>query len=269
MGIRKAGVVQRTRLSNSLASRERTMTPYDLLGLVAIILVSRIALSIRPVTAALERTQRRNRARVSRPVHLSPASPRGCSSRSWRVRTTFRRDRCCRRSKLHDVLLVDKFEYRFPPPERGRHRRLPAADPDAGRLHQARDRTPRRHAQRIKAATSTSTGKRSTSRILPKSPSYELDIHNYAYLRELRFGLAETRCVASQHSAEIRSGLAPDTHPAALLRHDGRQSQRFGRLARLGIRAGRGHIRGRAASGRACRIYRPRLPDLLAAQPAS
>ena len=28
------------------------MTPYDLLGLVAIILVSRIALSIRPVTAA-------------------------------------------------------------------------------------------------------------------------------------------------------------------------------------------------------------------------
>jgi signal peptidase I len=94
------------------------MTPYDLLGLVAIILVSRIALSIRPVTAASN-----GRSVALAREYLDPFIYAGIAA--WLLITFVARTYYIPSASMvptlqvHDVLLVDKFEYRFHPPHEG------------------------------------------------------------------------------------------------------------------------------------------------------
>ena len=146
------------------------MTPYDLLGLVAVILSRTHHPLAAPGGSVVERTQRRDRAGVSRSVHL-----RGRAA--WLLITFVARTYYIPSASMvptlevHDVLLVDKFEYRFPQTARRRRRGLSAADSDAGRFHQARDRPARRAAATSPAASSTSTAKRSTSRTSPPNPT--------------------------------------------------------------------------------------------------
>ena len=94
------------------------MTPYDLLGLVAIILVSRIALSIRPVTAASN-----GRSVAIAREYLDPFIYAGIAA--WLLITFVARTYYIPSASMvptlevHDVLLVDKFEYRFHAPHEG------------------------------------------------------------------------------------------------------------------------------------------------------
>ena len=100
------------------ASLERVrMTPYQLLAIVGAIAVVRIALSLRPVVAGSN-----GKSTSFAREFLDPFIIAGIAA--WilitfvRARTTFPRARCCRPA-MHDVLLVDKFEYRFRPPAEG------------------------------------------------------------------------------------------------------------------------------------------------------
>ncbi|HTX57842.1 MAG TPA: signal peptidase I [Candidatus Acidoferrales bacterium] len=94
------------------------MTPYDLLGLVAIILVARIALSIRPVAAASN-----GRSIAIAREYLDPFIYAGLAA--WLLITFVARTYYIPSASMvptlevHDVLLVDKFEYRFHPPHEG------------------------------------------------------------------------------------------------------------------------------------------------------
>ncbi len=94
------------------------MTPYDLLGLVAIILVSRIALSIRPVMAASN-----GRSVAIAREYLDPFIYAGIAA--WLLITFVARTYYIPSASMvptlevHDVLLVDKFEYRFHAPHEG------------------------------------------------------------------------------------------------------------------------------------------------------
>lgn len=94
------------------------MTPFDLLALVAIILVARIALSIRPVAAASS-----GRSIAIAREYLDPFIYAGVAA--WLLITFVARTYYIPSASMvptlqvHDVLLVDKFEYRFHPPHEG------------------------------------------------------------------------------------------------------------------------------------------------------
>ena len=135
------------------------MTPYELLTIVAIIAVARVILSLRPVVAGSS-----GRSTAIAREFLDPFIIAGIAA--WILITFVARTYYIPSGsmlptlQIHDVLLVDKFEYRFHRAQRGRYRRLPAARSDARRLHQARHRPPGRHAARGGRHRSTSTGAR-------------------------------------------------------------------------------------------------------------
>jgi len=94
------------------------MTPIDLLGLVAIILVARVALSLRPVTVASN-----GRSIAIAKEYLDPFIYAGLAA--WLLITYVGRtyyipsESMVPTLKVHDVLLVDKIGYRFHPPHEG------------------------------------------------------------------------------------------------------------------------------------------------------
>jgi signal peptidase I len=94
------------------------MTPIDLLGLVAIILVARVALSLRPVTVASN-----GRSVAIAKEYLDPFIYAGLAA--WLLITFVGRTYYIPSAsmvptlKVHDVLLVDKIGYRFHVPHEG------------------------------------------------------------------------------------------------------------------------------------------------------
>src|SRR5665213_2329973 len=94
------------------------MQPWQLLALVAIILVIRLALTLAPVRAGDDRTRR---AHISR-EYLDPFIVAGLAAWlliTFVVRTYYIPSESMVPTLLvHDVLLVNKFEYRFHEPRR-------------------------------------------------------------------------------------------------------------------------------------------------------
>lgn len=94
------------------------MTPYQLLGLVAIIAIARLILSVRPVAAASN-----GRSSAIAREYLDPFIVAGIAA--WLLITFVARTYYIPSGsmlptlQIHDVLLVDKFEYRFHQPNRG------------------------------------------------------------------------------------------------------------------------------------------------------
>ncbi|MEO9264400.1 MAG: signal peptidase I, partial [Candidatus Baltobacteraceae bacterium] len=94
------------------------MTPYQLLGLVAIIAVARIVLTLRPVATASG-----GRTRSIAHEYLDPFIYAGIAA--WVLITFVARTYYIPSASMvptlqvHDVLLVDKFEYRFHAPNEG------------------------------------------------------------------------------------------------------------------------------------------------------
>ncbi|HET9029209.1 MAG TPA: signal peptidase I [Candidatus Aquilonibacter sp.] len=94
------------------------MTPYELLGLVAIIAVVRFGLSLRPVAAASS-----GRSTTIAKEYLDPFIYAGIAA--WLLITFVARTYYIPSAsmvptlQIHDVLLVDKFEYRFHKPNEG------------------------------------------------------------------------------------------------------------------------------------------------------
>jgi signal peptidase I len=94
------------------------MTPYELLGLVAIIVVARLILSVKPVAVASN-----GRSALLAREYLDPFIYAGIAA--WLLITFVARTYYIPSASMvptlqvHDVLLVDKFEYRFRQPARG------------------------------------------------------------------------------------------------------------------------------------------------------
>jgi signal peptidase I len=94
------------------------MTPYDLLGLVAVILLARIILSLRPVAASSN-----GRSIAIAREYLDPFIYAGAAA--WLLITFVARtyyipsESMVPTLQVHDVLLVDKFEYHFHKPSEG------------------------------------------------------------------------------------------------------------------------------------------------------
>jgi signal peptidase I len=94
------------------------MTPVELIGLVAIFAVARIALSVRPVAAASS-----GRSTAIAREYLDPFIYAGIAA--WLLITFVARTYYIPSASMvptlqvHDVLLVDKFEYRFHAPHEG------------------------------------------------------------------------------------------------------------------------------------------------------
>ncbi len=94
------------------------MTPYQLLGLVVIIAVARVVLTVRPVAAASS-----GRSRSIAREYLDPFIYAGIAA--WILITFVARTYYIPSASMvptlevHDVLLVDKFEYRFHKPNEG------------------------------------------------------------------------------------------------------------------------------------------------------
>lgn len=94
------------------------MTPYQLLALVAIIALARLVLTVRPVAAASN-----GRTHSIAREYLDPFIVAGIAA--WVLITFIARTYYIPSGsmlptlQIHDVLLVDKFEYRFRQPDRG------------------------------------------------------------------------------------------------------------------------------------------------------
>jgi signal peptidase I len=94
------------------------MTPYELLGLVALFAVARIALSVKPVATASN-----GRSTLIAREYLDPFIYAGVAA--WLLITFVARTYYIPSASMvptlqvHDVLLVDKFEYRFHAPHEG------------------------------------------------------------------------------------------------------------------------------------------------------
>lgn len=94
------------------------MTPYQLLGIVGVIAVARIVLSLRPVVAGSK-----GRSTALAREFLDPFIIAGIAA--WILITFVARTYYIPSGsmlptlQIHDVLLVDKFEYRFHAPNRG------------------------------------------------------------------------------------------------------------------------------------------------------
>ena len=94
------------------------MTPYQLLGLVAVIAVARLLLTLRPVAAASN-----GHTRAIAREYLDPFIYAGLAA--WVLITFVARTYYIPSASMvptlqvHDVLLVDKFEYRFHAPNEG------------------------------------------------------------------------------------------------------------------------------------------------------
>ena len=239
------------------------MTPYELLIIVAIIAVARVVLSLRPVRAGSN-----GKSTSFAREFLDPFIIAGIAA--WILITFVARTYYIPSAsmlptlQIHDVLLVDKFEYRFHQPNRGDIVVFPPPIPTPDDFIKRVIGRPGRFASRFRRqrlrqrASVKRTLHRRQTRLRTRGPQLR-------HLRELRRRMATARSVLGQRSAEIavdRTGQ----DSAALLLHDGRQSQRLRGFARLGLRAGLRFVRDRAAPRRTRRIYRPRIPDFLAAR---
>ena len=123
----------------------RRVTPYELLAIVAVIAVARVILSLRPVVAGSS-----GRSTAIAREFLDPFIIAGIAA--WVLITFVARTYYIPSGsmlptlQIHDVLLVDKFEYRFHAPNEGDIVVFPPPVPTPDDFIKRVDRTPGRHA---------------------------------------------------------------------------------------------------------------------------
>ena len=204
------------------------------------------------------------RSRASSSIRSSlPVSRRGCSSRSSRGPTTFPRDRCCRRCRFTTCCSSTSSSTASAGPTKAissssrRPFRRPTTSSSASSDAPAT-------ALRISGGTVYLNGAALDEPYVAEKPAYDLEIRDYGIY--VSYGVGWQRLDPSSANVPPRLRLdrtGPDS--AALLHHARRQSQRFGGFARLGLRAGSADASRPGRARRRRRLYRPRLPDLLAA----
>jgi signal peptidase I len=153
------------------------MTPFELLGLVAIIAVVRFALSLRPVATASS-----GRSTSIAREYLDPFIYAGIAA--WLLITFVARTYYIPSAsmvptlQIHDVLLVDKFEYRFRQPSEGDVVVFPPPIPTPDDFIKRVIGLPGERF-RITKGVVYINGKPLSEPYIAQPPSYDLEIRNY------------------------------------------------------------------------------------------
>ena len=241
------------------------MTPYDLLGLVAIILVSRIALSIRPVTAASK-----GRSVAIAREYLDPFIYAGIAA--WLLITFVARTYYIPSASMvptlevHDVLLVDKFEYRFHAPHEGDVVVFPPPIPTPDDFIKRVIGLPGERLHITKGIVYINDVALDEPYIAAETELRPKD-RELRHLGQRWIRLACARPRRKQTSRRNRSGLRPIRfrRTAIMMFGDNRNDSEDSHI--WGFAQDAGTFANRSADGRTRRLYGPRVPDLLAARP--
>ena len=162
------------------------MTPYQLLGLVAIIAVARVVLTVRPVATASS-----GRSRSIAREYLDPFIYAGVAA--WILITFVARTYYIPSASMvptlqvHDVLLVDKFEYRFHQPHEGDVVVFPPPIPTPDDFIKRVIGTPG-DTFKISKGIVYVNGKALKEPYIAQAPSYDLEIRNYGIYVNDGFG---------------------------------------------------------------------------------
>ena len=162
------------------------MTPYQLLGLVAIIAVARVVLTVRPVATASS-----GRSRSIAREYLDPFIYAGLAA--WVLITFVARTYYIPSASMvptlqvHDVLLVDKFEYRFHQPHQGDIVVFPPPIPTPDDFIKRVIGTPGDQFKISKGVVYVN-GKALKEPYIAQPPSYDLEIRNYGIYVNDGFG---------------------------------------------------------------------------------
>ena len=237
------------------------MTPLELLALIAVFAIVRVAISIRPETTVVLAEGEVRRAPPIRTVvreYLDAFIVAGLVALfliTFVVRTFFIPSGSMEPTlQVHDVLLVNEFEYRFTKPHEGDIVVFPPPIISSNDFIKRTIGLPGDQV-RVHAGSVYRNGVAMTEPYIMDKPNYELEVKNYGiYVDGTPLDPALSN--VPPKSALERSG----PHPRRLLFHVGRQPPELARLARLGLRAVRRHLRGRAAQGRESLVHRPRVP---------
>ena len=230
------------------------MTPVELLGLICIFAVVRLAISLRPVPATTTGTSAEADAGEARPSsllvvreYLDAFIVAGLVALfliTFVVRTFYIPSGSMEPTlQIHDVLLVNEFEYRFEQPHDGDIVVFPPPIPTTNdfikRLIAGPGETLRVHHGIVYR-----NGKALVEPYIAEKPLYEMQIRELPDLRRRR----GARPGGGQRPAA--PGLdGARSHPGRLLLHDGRQSQQLGGFAHLGLRATPRQVRERSRAG--------------------
>lgn len=153
------------------------MTPYELLAIVAVIGVARAILSLRPVAAGSG-----GRSTAIAREYLDPFIIAGIAA--WILITFVARTYYIPSGsmlptlQIHDVLLVDKFEYRFHPPNEGDIVVFPPPIPTPDDFIKRVIGRPG-DTLRVTGGRVYLNGKVLTEPYIAEKPSYSLEIRNY------------------------------------------------------------------------------------------
>lgn len=158
------------------------MTPSELLAIVAVIAVARAVLSLRPVVAGSN-----GRSTTLAREFLDPFIIAGLAA--WVLITFVARTYYIPSGsmlptlQIHDVLLVDKFEYRFHEPSRGDIVVFPPPIPTPDDFIKRVIGRPG-DTLRVRAGTVYVNGSPLTEKYVAERPAYDLDVRNYGiYVR--------------------------------------------------------------------------------------
>lgn len=153
------------------------MTPYELLSIVAVIGLARVVLSLRPVVAGSS-----GRSTAIAREFLDPFIIAGLAA--WVLITFVARTYYIPSGsmlptlQIHDVLLVDKFEYRFHPPHEGDIVVFPPPVPTPDDFIKRVIGRPG-DTLRISGGTVFLDGRPLADRYVAEKPAYSLEIRNY------------------------------------------------------------------------------------------
>lgn len=189
------------------------MTPTELIGLVLIIAFARLLLSLPPVTAAS-----RGRSRVIAHEYLDPFIIAGIGA--WFLITFVARTYYIPSGSMEptlaigDVLLVDKFEYRFHAPREGDVVVFPPPQPSPDDYIKRVIGLPG-DTLRISGGTVYRNGQALVERYVMEKPTYSLEIRDYGIYVNNNDGLGWHRLDSTQANVPPRLlWSAPDRIPS-------------------------------------------------------
>ena len=186
------------------------MTPYELLAIVAVIAVARVILSLRPVVAGSS-----GRSTAIAREFLDPFIIAGLAA--WVLITFVARTYYIPSGsmlptlQIHDVLLVDKFEYRFHQPREGDIVVFPPPVPTPDDFIKRVIGRPG-DTLRISGGSVYINGKALADRYVAERPSYNLEVRNYGIF--VSYGAGWQRLDSSEANVPPASSwTAPDRIP--------------------------------------------------------
>jgi signal peptidase I len=187
------------------------MTPYELLTIVAVIAAARVVLSLRPVVAGSA-----GRSTAIAREFLDPFIVAGIAA--WVLITFVARTYYIPSGsmlptlQIHDVLLVDKFEYRFRPPNKGDIVVFPPPVPTPDDFIKRVIGRPG-DTLHVTGGTVYINGSAIAEPYVAERPSYSLEIRNYGIY--VSYGAGWQRLDPSQANVPPASSwLAPNRIPA-------------------------------------------------------